>query len=54
MATPLVRNAMQLAIRTLSDRFVFGQTIEAALARALGVRRLRDTAIHSTCWARRR
>ena len=33
MATP-VRIAMQLAIRTLSDQFVFGQSIEAALARA--------------------
>jgi RHH-type proline utilization regulon transcriptional repressor/proline dehydrogenase/delta 1-pyrroline-5-carboxylate dehydrogenase len=33
MTTP-VRIAMQLAIRTLSDRFVFGQTIESALARA--------------------
>ena len=33
MTTP-VRIAMQLAIRTLSDRFVFGQSIESALARA--------------------
>jgi RHH-type proline utilization regulon transcriptional repressor/proline dehydrogenase/delta 1-pyrroline-5-carboxylate dehydrogenase len=33
MATP-VRTAMQLAIRALSDQFVFGHSIEAALARA--------------------
>jgi RHH-type proline utilization regulon transcriptional repressor/proline dehydrogenase/delta 1-pyrroline-5-carboxylate dehydrogenase len=32
--TPLVRAAMQLAIRTLSDQFIFGETIQAALARA--------------------
>jgi RHH-type proline utilization regulon transcriptional repressor/proline dehydrogenase/delta 1-pyrroline-5-carboxylate dehydrogenase len=34
LTTPLVRKAMQLAIRTLSDQFVFGETIESALARA--------------------
>jgi RHH-type proline utilization regulon transcriptional repressor/proline dehydrogenase/delta 1-pyrroline-5-carboxylate dehydrogenase len=33
MATP-VRKAMQLAIRALSDQFVFGESIESALARA--------------------
>ena len=33
MTTP-VRAAMQLAIRALSDQFVFGQTIESALSRA--------------------
>ena len=33
MATP-VRTAMQLAIRALSDQFVFAHSIEAALARA--------------------
>jgi RHH-type proline utilization regulon transcriptional repressor/proline dehydrogenase/delta 1-pyrroline-5-carboxylate dehydrogenase len=34
MTTPLVRRAMQLAIRALSGQFVFGETIESALARA--------------------
>jgi RHH-type proline utilization regulon transcriptional repressor/proline dehydrogenase/delta 1-pyrroline-5-carboxylate dehydrogenase len=33
-ATPLVRVAMQASIRALSDQFIFGQTIESALARA--------------------
>jgi RHH-type transcriptional regulator, proline utilization regulon repressor / proline dehydrogenase / delta 1-pyrroline-5-carboxylate dehydrogenase len=33
-ATPLVRVAMRLAIRTVSNQFVFGETIESALARA--------------------
>ncbi len=34
LTTPLVRKAMQLAIRGLSGQFVFGETIESALARA--------------------
>src|SRR3984957_15647202 len=34
LTTPLVRTAMQLAIRSLSDQFIFGHSIQAALARA--------------------
>jgi RHH-type proline utilization regulon transcriptional repressor/proline dehydrogenase/delta 1-pyrroline-5-carboxylate dehydrogenase len=34
LTIPLVRRAAQLAIRGLSGQFVFGETIEAALARA--------------------
>jgi RHH-type proline utilization regulon transcriptional repressor/proline dehydrogenase/delta 1-pyrroline-5-carboxylate dehydrogenase len=39
LTTPLVRKGMQLAIRGLSGQFVFGETIESALARARRVRR---------------
>jgi RHH-type proline utilization regulon transcriptional repressor/proline dehydrogenase/delta 1-pyrroline-5-carboxylate dehydrogenase len=34
LTTPLVRRAMQFAIRSLSDQFIFGHNIQAALARA--------------------
>ena len=34
LTTPLVRSAMQLAIRALSNQFIFAHSIEAALARA--------------------
>jgi RHH-type proline utilization regulon transcriptional repressor/proline dehydrogenase/delta 1-pyrroline-5-carboxylate dehydrogenase len=34
LTTPLVRTAMQFAIRSLSDQFIFGHSIQAALARA--------------------
>jgi RHH-type transcriptional regulator, proline utilization regulon repressor / proline dehydrogenase / delta 1-pyrroline-5-carboxylate dehydrogenase len=34
LTTPLVRTAMQFAIRSLSDQFIFGHSITAALARA--------------------
>jgi RHH-type transcriptional regulator, proline utilization regulon repressor / proline dehydrogenase / delta 1-pyrroline-5-carboxylate dehydrogenase len=34
LSTPLVRRAMQFAIRSLSDQFIFGHSIQAALARA--------------------
>jgi RHH-type proline utilization regulon transcriptional repressor/proline dehydrogenase/delta 1-pyrroline-5-carboxylate dehydrogenase len=36
LTTPLVRTAMQFAIRSLSDQFIFGHSIKAALARARG------------------
>ena len=34
LTTPLVRTAMQISIRSLSDQFIFGHNIQAALARA--------------------
>jgi len=34
LTTPLVRTAMQFAIRALSDQFIFGHSIQAALRRA--------------------
>jgi RHH-type proline utilization regulon transcriptional repressor/proline dehydrogenase/delta 1-pyrroline-5-carboxylate dehydrogenase len=32
LTTPLVRTAMQFAIRALSDQFIFGHSIQAALS----------------------